>query len=76
MIGWIIIGIIVWLFGICPLMGYLWNTYVLTYSGTIDNFSDWLFSKGFAPCHMLIGIGISLLIATIVTAIIFICNGI
>jgi hypothetical protein len=69
MIGWIIISILVWLCGLCPLFGFIFTK--------IKNFIDWnssteedfviYFSQGFI---------ISLILAALIIGIIFIIKGI
>lgn len=70
MIGYIMIGFLVWLFGICPPLGWLWMTYVCGHDGKVNGLPEWW------SFYLVPGGIISLALGVLVIGIIFIVKGI
>lgn len=69
MIGWLLIGFLVYLFGLCPFLGWLWKTKIAdSYCSNIDNFTDWM-------RWVIEGILITIVLGILITGIIFIIIG-
>ncbi|MHA2179824.1 MAG: hypothetical protein ACXAAH_00220 [Promethearchaeota archaeon] len=68
MLGWIILGVLFYFFVLCPFIGWVYSRLMGWYSG-IENIGDWLFGTGSGPIHMFMGVGITLLLGTIIFAV-------
>ena len=73
MIGWIIIGFFIYLLGICPGIGYLWNRFYNHYYKNIRSISgpsEWIIE------NFVIGFIITIICGIVIIGIIFIIKGI